>query len=127
MPSINLSQPHQDKNSWEHQESNPVLLGEMQVCYLCAMQPHPPKFPVVALIAAYCPTDGVAKISDTIFSYHLIPRPGIKLTSAELHFLERHKFKMLLVTELPRQRQRSTKISEKASPGFSNPGRVDFH
>ena len=35
---VNKSQQHQEKNSWEHQESNLGLLGEKQVCYLCAMQ-----------------------------------------------------------------------------------------
>ena len=39
---INKSQQHHEKNYWEHQESNPgLLLGELQVCYLCAMQPPP--------------------------------------------------------------------------------------
>ena len=35
----NKSQQHQDKNSWECRESNPGLLGEKQVCYLCDMKP----------------------------------------------------------------------------------------
>ena len=35
---VNKSQQHQDKNSWECRESNPGLLGEKQVCHLCAMQ-----------------------------------------------------------------------------------------
>ena len=38
---VNKSQQYQEKNSWECRESNPGLLGEKQVCYLCAM--HPPK------------------------------------------------------------------------------------
>ena len=33
---INESQQHYEKNSWEHQESNPGLLDEKQKCYLCA-------------------------------------------------------------------------------------------
>ena len=36
---VNNSQQHQEKNSWECQESNPGPLDEKQVCYLCAMQP----------------------------------------------------------------------------------------
>ena len=35
---IKESQQHQEKNSWECWESNPGLLGEKQVCNLCAMQ-----------------------------------------------------------------------------------------
>ena len=38
---VNKSQQHQEKNSREHRESNPRLLGEKQVCYPCAMQPLP--------------------------------------------------------------------------------------
>ena len=34
---INKSQQHQEKNSWECQESNPGLLGENQVCFLCTI------------------------------------------------------------------------------------------
>ena len=33
------SQQHQEKYSWKHHESNPGLLSEKQVCYLCAIQP----------------------------------------------------------------------------------------
>ena len=36
---VNKSQPDQEKNSWECRESNLWLLGEKQVCYLCAMPP----------------------------------------------------------------------------------------
>ena len=36
---LGKSQQHQEKNSWECRESNLGLLGEKQVCYLCAMQP----------------------------------------------------------------------------------------
>ena len=35
----NRSQQHQEKNSWKCQESNPGLLSEKLVCYLCAMDP----------------------------------------------------------------------------------------
>ena len=37
---FNKSQQHQEKNSWDAQELNPGLLGEQQVCCLCAMQPN---------------------------------------------------------------------------------------
>ena len=37
---INKSQQHQDKNSRKCRESNPGLLGEKQVCYLCAIFLH---------------------------------------------------------------------------------------
>ena len=36
---VNKAQQHQDKNSWERQESSMGLLDEKQECYLCAMQP----------------------------------------------------------------------------------------
>ena len=36
---INKSKQHLEKNYWECRESNLGLLGEKQVCYLCAMQP----------------------------------------------------------------------------------------
>ena len=36
---FNKSQQHEEKNSWELRESNPELLGEKQVCHLCALQP----------------------------------------------------------------------------------------
>ena len=39
---INESQQHQEENSWELRETNQGLLGEKQVCHLCAMQPPPP-------------------------------------------------------------------------------------
>ena len=35
---VNKSQQHQEKNYWERLKSNLGLLGEKQVCYLCAMQ-----------------------------------------------------------------------------------------
>ena len=38
---IDKPQQHQEKNSWERQDSN--LLGEKQICYLCAMQPQSSK------------------------------------------------------------------------------------
>ena len=34
---VNKSQQHQDKNYFEHQESNPGLLDEKQEFHLCAM------------------------------------------------------------------------------------------
>ena len=34
---VNKSKQHQEKNAWERRELNPGLLGENQVCYLCAM------------------------------------------------------------------------------------------
>ena len=34
---INKSQQHEEKNYWERRESNLMLLGEKQVCYLCAI------------------------------------------------------------------------------------------
>ena len=46
---VNKSQQHREKNSWERRESNPGLLGEKQVCYLCAMQP-----PIIALRCCSC-------------------------------------------------------------------------
>ena len=36
---INKCQQHQEKICWERWEPNPGLLGEKQVCYLCAIQP----------------------------------------------------------------------------------------
>ena len=40
-----ISQQHQEKNSWQWAKSNLGLLGEKQVCYLCAMQTLPtPRF-----------------------------------------------------------------------------------
>ena len=33
---VNKSQQHHEKISWELRESNPGLLGEKQVCHLCA-------------------------------------------------------------------------------------------
>ena len=33
---VNKSREHQEKNSWERWESNPGLMGEKQVWYLCA-------------------------------------------------------------------------------------------
>ena len=33
---VNKSQQHQEENSWKHRESNPGLLGEKHVYYLCA-------------------------------------------------------------------------------------------
>ena len=36
---VNKSEQHQEKNCGECQESNRRLLGEKQICYLCAMQP----------------------------------------------------------------------------------------
>ena len=51
----NRTQKHQEKNSWHRRELNPRLLGEKQVCHLCAMnkklferpssQLHPTKRP----------------------------------------------------------------------------------
>ena len=35
---VNISQQHQETNSWECRVSNQGLLGEEQICYLCAMQ-----------------------------------------------------------------------------------------
>ena len=35
---FNKSQQHEEKHPWECQELNLGLLGEKQVCYLCAMQ-----------------------------------------------------------------------------------------
>ena len=45
---IDKNQQHQEKNSWEHRELNQGLLGEKQVCFLCAMQPPSPK------VVSYC-------------------------------------------------------------------------
>ena len=39
---VNKSQQYREKNSWECRESNSGLLGEKQVCYLCAK-----KFPFI--------------------------------------------------------------------------------
>ena len=36
---VDKSQQHQEKNSWQCRESNPGLLGEKQVCYLCTLKP----------------------------------------------------------------------------------------
>ena len=38
---VNKSHQHQEKNSWGCRESNPELVGERQICYLCAK--HPPR------------------------------------------------------------------------------------
>ena len=35
---INKSQQHQEKNSWEYKKITLWLLGEKQICCLCAMQ-----------------------------------------------------------------------------------------
>ena len=34
---VNKAQQHQEKNYRERRESNPGLLGEKQVCYICAL------------------------------------------------------------------------------------------
>ena len=44
---VNKSKQHQDKNSWEHRESNPGPLGEYQKCNFCARQP-----PCVSIFAS---------------------------------------------------------------------------
>ena len=36
---VNKSLQREEKNSWGHQDSNPGLLDEKQLGYLCAMQP----------------------------------------------------------------------------------------
>ena len=41
LSSVVKKSQYQEKNSWEHRESNPGMLGQKQVRYLCAMQLHP--------------------------------------------------------------------------------------
>ena len=80
----NKSQQHQEKISWERQELNPGLIGEKQVCYLCAMQPQPwsillgafSKFPLKAIELYYFLID----VFSSLLITHLIEpfEPGKK-------------------------------------------------
>ena len=50
--------------------------------------------PNSAPIYVFHPTDGAAFFPISMISNHLMPRPGIKLTTVELHLIEWASFRM---------------------------------